>query len=52
MEKWILAIQKLIDFINENAVYSPSLSEISRQVGYSPYYCSTMFHRVAGGVMS
>jgi len=48
LDKWVYAIQKLIDFIDDNAIYNPSLSEISKQVGYSPYYCSTMFHRVAG----
>jgi len=48
MDKWIIAIQKLIDFIDDNAVTNPSLGEISKQVGYSPYYCSTMFHRIAG----
>lgn len=48
MHEWIYAIQKLIDYIDNNAVYNPSLDEISRNVGYSPYYCSTQFHRVSG----
>ena len=48
MYEWIYAVQKLIDFIDDNAVNNPSLEEISRQVGYSPYYCSMQFHRVAG----
>jgi len=43
--EWIYAIQKLIDFIDDNAVNNPSLEEISRQVGYSPYYCSVQFHK-------
>jgi len=46
--EWIYAVQKLVDFIDDNAVNNPSLEEISRQVGYSPYYCSVQFHRIAG----
>ena len=48
MDEWIQAVKKLIDFIDDNAVNNPSLAEISRQIGYSPYYCSMMFHRIAG----
>jgi len=46
--EWIYAIQKLIDFIDDNAVNNPSLDEISRYLGYSPYYCSVQFHHIAG----
>jgi len=48
LDKWLCAIQKLIDFIDDHAVDNPSLGEISKQAGYSPYYCSMMFHRVVG----
>ncbi|WP_033168504.1 AraC family transcriptional regulator [Clostridium sp. KNHs205] len=48
MYEWIYAIQKMIDWIDDNAINNPSLSEISGQIGYSPYYCSTQFHRIAG----
>ena len=48
MYEWIYAIQKLIDFIDDNAVDNPSLAEISKHLGYSPYYCSMQFHRVTG----
>ena len=48
MYEWIYATQKLIDFIDDNAVNNPSLVDISNQIGYSPYYCSMQFHRVAG----
>lgn len=48
MYEWIYAIQKLIDFVDDNAVNNPSLEEISRHVGYSPYYCSMQFHCIAG----
>jgi AraC-like DNA-binding protein len=46
--EWIYAIQKLIDFIDDNAVNNPSLDEISKHLGYSPYYCSVQFHHIAG----
>jgi AraC-like DNA-binding protein len=48
MYEWIYAIQKLIDFIDDNAVNHPSLDEISKHLGYSPYYCSAQFHLIAG----
>ena len=48
MLEWIYAVQKLVDFIEDNAANNPSLEEISRQVGYSPYYCSVQFHRISG----
>ena len=48
MLEWIYAVQKLIGFIDDNAASNPSLEEISRQVGYSPCYCSVQFHRIAG----
>ncbi len=48
MYEWIYTVQKLIDWIDDHVVDNPSLSEISKQVGYSPYYCSEQFHRVVG----
>ncbi|MCL2518720.1 MAG: AraC family transcriptional regulator [Oscillospiraceae bacterium] len=48
MLEWIYAVQKLVDFIDNNTEKNLSLEEISRQVGYSPYYCSVQFHRIAG----
>lgn len=48
MRELIYAVQKLIDWIDDHAVDNPSLSEISKQVGYSPWYCSEQFHRVVG----
>jgi AraC-like DNA-binding protein len=46
--EWIYAVQKLIDYIEDNAVNNPSLDEIAKRVGYSPFYCSVQFHRIAG----
>ena len=48
MQEWIKAAQRLIDWIDEHAAENPSLSEISQQIGYSPYYCSVQFHRICG----
>lgn len=48
MENRVYAAQRLIDFIEDNVCGCPSLAEISRQVGYSPYYCSELFHRLSG----
>ena len=48
MKETILAMQHLIDWIDEHAVENPGLNEMSKQIGYSPYYCSEQFHRVAG----
>ena len=48
MYEWIYVVQKLIDWVDYHAIENPSLSEISDQVGYSPWYCSEQFHRVVG----
>lgn len=48
MYEWICAVQELINWIDDHAAENPSLSEISKQVGYSPWYCSEQFHRVVG----
>ncbi len=48
MKEAIMAIQHLIDWIDEHAIDNPSLMEMSEQIGYSPYYCSEQFHRIAG----
>lgn len=48
MHEWIYAIQRMIDWIDEHACENPSLAEISKQIGYSPYYCSEQFHKIAG----
>lgn len=48
LKEAILAMQHLIDWIDEHAMENPGLIEMSKQIGYSPYYCSEQFHRVAG----
>ena len=48
MSEWIFTVQRLVDYIDDHAVENPSLSEISKEIGYSPWYCSEQFHRVVG----
>lgn len=48
MYEWIYAVQKLINWVDDHVIENPSLSEISDQVGYSPWYCSEQFHRIVG----
>lgn len=42
------SIQEIIDWVEAHIKDSPTLTDIARQVGYSPFYCSTMFHEVCG----
>ena len=48
MLEWNEAVQKMIHWVEENLEGEASLLEMSRQVGYSPWYCSTLFHRICG----
>lgn len=48
MYEWNEAIQKMIYWIEDNLIENPSLTEMSQQIGYSPYYCSTRFHEIVG----
>lgn len=38
----------MIDWIEENLTENLTLLDMSRQVGYSPYYCSTQFREIVG----
>lgn len=48
MYEWNEAIQKMIDWIEAHLTENPTLPEMSKQIGYSPYYCSTRFHEICG----
>lgn len=48
MYEWREAIQRMIDWIELHLSDEPTLMEMSRQIGYSPYYCSMQFHRLCG----
>ncbi|MBL3822711.1 AraC family transcriptional regulator [Bacillus sp. BSL6] len=41
-------IQQMIDWIEHNLKKGFSLDELSRYMGYFPYYCSFKFHQVTG----
>lgn len=46
MFEWNETVQEMIDWIEAHLTESPSLLELSRQIGYSPYYCSSRFHEI------
>ncbi len=48
MHEWNEAIQKMIYWLEDNLPDNPSLLDMSEQIGYSPYYCSTKFHEIVG----
>ncbi|MCD2348063.1 helix-turn-helix domain-containing protein [Clostridium guangxiense] len=48
MNEWKVSIQKIIDWIEINIENKPSLLEMSQKIGYSPYYCSYLFHQITG----
>lgn len=41
-------VQQMIDWMEANFENGPSLPALSQAVGYSPWYCSCMFHDVTG----
>lgn len=48
MFEWNENVQKMINWIEEHLTENPSLLDMSNQIGYSPYYCSSRFHEVVG----
>jgi len=44
----ITVVLEMIDWIEENMEEGPMLQKISKAVGYSPWYCSCMFHDITG----
>ena len=48
MESWNVSIQKMVDWVEQNIENNPTLLGMSRETGYSPYYCSVLFHKVCG----
>lgn len=41
-------VQKMIDWIEEHIQENPTLLALSNHIGYSPYYCSSLFHKISG----
>ncbi len=48
MTEWTEVVQHMIDWIEENIEDNAKLEKISDAVGYSPWYCSVLFHDVTG----
>lgn len=46
--QWRYSMQEMIDWIELNIENNPTLMDMSKQIGYSPYYCSNLFHRITG----
>lgn len=42
------AVQKMINWLEKNLAQTPLLLTMSRQIGYSPAYCSSQFHTTVG----
>lgn len=48
MYEWNEMVQRMIDWVEEDLAASPTLLEMSEQLGYSPYYCTRQFHVLTG----
>ena len=48
MCEWNESTEAMIDWIENNLSESPTLTAMSKHIGYSPYYCSAQFHRIVG----
>ncbi len=44
-------VQQMIEWIEVNMEEGPTLQKVSLAVGYSPWYCSEMFHDITGVTM-
>lgn len=51
MYEWNQMVQHMLDWVEKNLTSAPTLFEMSRQLGYSPYYCSRQFHSLTGMTM-
>lgn len=48
MKEWAEVVQRMIDWIEEHTEQTNILESVSREVCYSPWYCSVLFHDVTG----
>ena len=49
MYEWNEAAQQMIDWLEEHLTGDGSLLlDMSKHIGYSPYYCSSKFHEIVG----
>lgn len=48
MYEWNEMVQRMIDWVDEHLEETPSLLSMSKQLGYSPHYCTKQFHALTG----
>lgn len=48
MPEWNLNVQRILDLVERNLRAELSLADVSRRLGYSPWYCTRQFSRVVG----
>ena len=46
MYEWNETVQQMIEWLEEHITENPTLLDMSEKIGYSPYYCSSQFHRI------
>ncbi|MED9905382.1 MAG: AraC family transcriptional regulator [Lachnospiraceae bacterium] len=48
MKDWSEAVQQMLNWLEDNPDKNNTLMCISKEVGYSPWYCSELFHDATG----
>lgn len=48
MSSWNDPVRRMAAWVDANISTGATLTDMARQIGYSPTYCSTQFHRVTG----
>ena len=46
MNEYVETVQHMIDWIEKNLDQAKVLESLLREIGYSPWYCSVLFHDV------
>jgi AraC family transcriptional regulator len=46
--EWNMNVQRILDLVERNLRAELSLEDVSRRLGYSPWYCTRQFSRVMG----
>lgn len=48
MQEWTEVVQNMIEWVETHVDQGKILEELSQDMGYSPWYCSSLFHDVTG----